>query len=158
MGPHEDLLPIINHQHDLIEQDDRASPQPRPSGHQPSASNASAASVSSSSSTSNTDESESSYLDSLEEGRAPLLGGDEDEEAMDGTRQRNRGANVTYSGEDRIHTHRFPKERHKTWVSEEGILGICAFSSFLVVIRCLSGDLRSAIFCKIAETWGFVFM
>ncbi|CAD5227204.1 unnamed protein product [Bursaphelenchus xylophilus] len=75
--------------------------QSRTHGHHPSASNASQISTSSSS---NTDESEESYLDSLEEGRAPLLGEDDDEER--------RGHR--YGDENAIRSHRFPKERFKT--------------------------------------------
>ncbi|CAD5221934.1 unnamed protein product [Bursaphelenchus okinawaensis] len=77
--------------------------QSRAHGHHPSASNASQISTSSSS---NTDESEESYLDSLEEGRAPLLGEDEEDNRR-----------THYCDDNNARHHRFPKERFKTVIA-----------------------------------------
>ncbi|KAI6171426.1 PAP2-C domain-containing protein [Aphelenchoides bicaudatus] len=125
MAPHEECLPVTRA--DISQEGSRA--QHRHPGHQSTASNASS---SSSSSNSNTDDSEESYLDSLEEGRTPLLGGADhiDDEELDGRGQR--GTNVMYSNEDRGHTHRYPKERHKTWLAF-GLLFIAGCMNDLVL-------------------------
>lgn len=68
MAPHEEILPVT--QPDRQSQMENRT-QHRHTGHQPTASNVSSSSYSTNS---NTDESEESYVDSLEEGRAPLLG------------------------------------------------------------------------------------
>jgi hypothetical protein len=76
MSPHEETSPTQRASPPLepeIRQINAAGrPQHRNPGHQPTSSNASSSSTCSSNS--NTDESSDSYLDSLEEGRTPLLG------------------------------------------------------------------------------------
>ncbi|KAI6224417.1 hypothetical protein M3Y99_01398500 [Aphelenchoides fujianensis] len=132
MAPLDDRLPVLR--------DDAHSPQQQPAGHardhpptqhhpghQPSISNVSAASVHSASS-SNTDESEESYLDSLEEGRAPLLGDhDDDEDGLEGPRHRSHRGNGGTYGEERGsgRTHRFPKERRIATIGALLYLGRC---------------------------------
>lgn len=48
------------------------------------------------------------------------LGGADEDDELDGRLHNRRSANPTYMDDNRNiggHTHRFPKERHKTWVS-----------------------------------------
>lgn len=75
MSPHEETVPIQRSAQPLEPEvrniNPEGLPQQRHLGHQPTHSNASSSTCSVNS---NTDESSDSYLDSLEEGRAPLLG------------------------------------------------------------------------------------
>lgn len=71
MSPHEELLAVTQRNTPPLEPEVRTLPA-RQQRHQPTASNASSSSTCSTQSM--TDESEESYLDSLEEGRTPLLG------------------------------------------------------------------------------------
>jgi len=88
--------------------------------------------ASSSSSATSNEDSEESYIDSLEEGRAPLLGDDDEgpllpcynENRHDSQEQERSDKKLNYSG------NRFPRERHKT------IVAIC-----LLFIAAVSNDL-----------------